>query len=358
MKRKRSPELAVVESRKKASPRLRKDETVPCPFVQIIQQYGLLASIASSLSPKDLLALALSSKTVHHAIFPRPCSLVNLLGKMSCPGRGIRIRQRQHKKTDFFNPCGSSEYVQCGTTSGKVESRPCISCKVTTCDECRIHCVYQSNYEDPGDPEELPCFSGFVLLSPPMIPILSPHHLSLDVQPPGPRWQNPSNGEVGPYHDQGFIDVPFDSDTFGPPEFVEDILDLDLGRHSLALSLSSNVPDPSPVLQAFYDVTEHRKRWFCDTCLPPVLLECPEVDQAKICRCTLRDRFLDRWLCLQCYEAEEATISKSYPKNLGHCGCGRGSDRIVCLWCNGVVLEEEAPEATDPDNPTSIAGSP
>ncbi|KAF1846516.1 uncharacterized protein K460DRAFT_367273 [Cucurbitaria berberidis CBS 394.84] len=348
MKRKRSPELASVESRKKASQHSLNDVSISCLFVRILQQYELLASVASSLFPEDLLALALSSKAIYHAIFPRPCSLENLLGKLSCPGKGIQIRQKHHKKSSFFYAYDCNEYVQCGATSGRIESRPCLNCKVTTCDECRVHCVYQSHYEKPSDPDELPNFSGFVLLSPLEVPIMSPQHLTLDHQLPGPLWQNPANGQGGPYHDQGFIDVPFDDDTFGPPEFVEDILNLNLGQHSLALSVSSNVPDPSPVLQAFYQVTEQRKRFFCDLCLPPTLLKCSEGIQPKLCHCTLRGRFLDRWLCLRCYETEEAAISKTYSTHRDHHACGRSSDRVVCQWCWGLVLEpKDEPETAE-----------
>lgn len=340
MKRKRSPELAIVQNRKKKPQHSPDEETTPCPLIRILQQYGLLASVASGLSPEDLLALALSSKAIYHAILPRPCSLENLLGKLSCPGKGIQIRQKHHKKSTFFYAFNCKEYVQCGTTSGRIESRPCINCKVTTCNECRVHCVYQSNYMETDDPDELPNFSGYTLLSPHEIPIQSPHHLTLELQFPGPPWQDPSAGKGGPYHDQGFIDVPFDDDRFGPPEFVEDILDLDLGQESLAVSVSSNVPDPSPVLQAFHKVTEQRKRRFCDTCLPTILQR-SDGFHAKICQCTLRGRLLDRWLCLRCYEMEEAAISKSYSKHIDHCGCGQESTHVVCLWCRGLVLQRE-----------------
>ncbi|KAH7398529.1 hypothetical protein BKA66DRAFT_206039 [Pyrenochaeta sp. MPI-SDFR-AT-0127] len=360
MKRKRSSEMALTESRKRASQRTSQSEIMLCPLIRILQQYGLLASIASWLFPEDLLALALTSKAIHQAISPRPCSLENLLGKLSCPGKGIQIRQKHHKKSMFFYAYDCSEYVQCGSTSDIVESRPCVSCKVTTCNECRIHCVYQSNYEAPSDLDELPSFSGFVLLTPREVPILSPQHLAaFDSQSSGPPWQNPSKGLNGPYHDQGFIDVPFDDNTFGPPEFVEDILNLDLGQHSLGVSISSNVPAPSPVLKAFHQITEQRKRQFCDACLPPTLAKRREGSQYMLCHCSLRKHFLDRWLCLRCYEMEEIAISKAYPAHIERCGCAQNSsDRVVCLWCSGVVPEsKDEADVPDLDSDASTVGS-
>lgn len=350
IKRKRSPEPAEAESRKRTPQVSSEDESVLCPLIRILQQYGLLASIASGLFPEDLLALALTSKAIHQAISPRPCSLENLLGKLSCPGKGIQIRQKHHKKSTYFYAYDCSEYVQCGSTSDNVESRPCVNCKVTTCNECRVHCVYQSNYETPGDLDELPNFSGFVLLASPEVPILSPQHMGVDLVLPGLScWQNPSNGHDGPYHDQGFIDVPFDDVTFGPPEFVEDILNRDLGQHSLAASVSSNVPAPSPVLKAFHQISEQRKRQFCEICLPTTFAKRREGSQSMLCHCSLRKRFLDRWLCLRCYEMEETAISKAYPAHIDRCGCAEGSsDYVICLWCSGVVLESKD-EADVPD---------
>lgn len=356
MKRKRSPELGVVQTRKKKPHQSPDELSTPCPLLLILQQYGLLVSISSGLSPEDLLALALSTKAIYHAISPRPCSLENLLGKLSCPGKGVQIRQKIHKKSSASNAFDCKEYVQCGSTSESVESRPCIHCKVSTCNECRIHCVYQSNYLEASDPDELPYFSGYTLLSPLEVPIISPHHMRLELQFPGPLWQDPSAGKVGPYHDQGFIDVPFDDDQFAPPEFVDEILDLDLGQQSLAVSVSSDVPDPSPVLQVFHKVSQQRMRRFCDMCLPSSPLNWPDGIHASLCQCTLRGRFLDRWLCLRCYEMEELALAKSYPKHVDHCGCGQESGQelthVVCLWCKGLVLP--GADSVDGDLPSDF----
>jgi hypothetical protein len=286
------------------------------PLAVIFREYGLLETILAGLGPDDLLALLLSSKAIHQALVPRSGSLENLLGKLHCSGRGVNIRNERHKKSTFFYTYECKDYVQCSATvKGRcVETRPCVKCRVATCDECRIHCVYQSNFENSCD-----------------TPILSPHHLAPDEATP--RWQDPSIGLAEPYHDQGFIDAPFEDDAFGPPEDVRALLDIDLGRHELAGSALSNVLDPSPVLRALHQATEQRKRRFCNTCLPPDLAQRRQTAQPALCQCTLRKQYLDRWLCIRCYEIEEAAIAKVYPEHHQQCSCGQQLGDVTCLWC-------------------------
>jgi hypothetical protein len=312
-----------------------------CPLVEIFREYGLLETIFGGLGPDDLLALLLSSKAIHQALVPRSGSLENLLGKLHCSGSGVNIRNKIHKKSTFFYTYKCKEYVQCSATvKGRcVETRPCVKCRVATCDECRIHCVYQSNFENPCDEDELPNFSGYVLLSAPETPILSPHHLAPDEATP--RWQDPSIGLTKPYHDQGFIDTPFEDDAFGPPEDVRALLDIDLGRHVLASSALSNVLDPSPVLRALHQATEQRKRKFCDACLPPELAKHSKGGKFHVCQCTLKSHFLNRWLCLRCYETEVASITKAYPNHRHRCDCQQRVGNTVCMWCYGSVIDKE-----------------
>ncbi|KAH8704433.1 hypothetical protein GQ44DRAFT_555391, partial [Phaeosphaeriaceae sp. PMI808] len=244
----------------------------------------------------------------------------------------------------------------------KVETRPCVNCNVATCDECRIHCVYQSIYEtssDPEDPAELPKFSGFVFLEPLEQPILSPYHLPLGNTTKNPCWQNPITGKGGPYHDQGYLDVPFDVDSSAPPECINDVLDLDLGQQSLiSISEDSRYGTPSPVTWALCNPPEQRKILLCDICFerqapkgplalrPSVPLHwLPKVSGTtpiKPCHCTLRSRFLKRWLCLRCYQAECSTISQwttttTKEPTTSTCRCGRDAHHVLCLWCWGEV---------------------
>ncbi|KAH9882034.1 hypothetical protein J1614_001205 [Plenodomus biglobosus] len=230
-KRRSNSDVARVCKKTKSDPPPTKSSV--CPLLRVMQQYGLLLSIVLNLSPEDLLALALSTKALYQAIAPRIRSLQNLLGRMPCPGRGIQIRQRHHQISEYSDPNRCTQYVACASasTSRRVETRPCVGCRVNTCDECRIHCVYQSIYEESCEEDELPNFSGFVMLNASEVPILSPNHLNSN----GTSWQDPSKHEGRPYHDQGFIDLPFDEKDYGPPECVENILSLDLGINSLAV---------------------------------------------------------------------------------------------------------------------------
>ncbi|KAF3042861.1 hypothetical protein E8E11_008456 [Didymella keratinophila] len=343
-----------------------------CPLTQVLRQYGLLESMVASLKPKDLLALGLSCKATYSALFPRPGSLDNLLGRMPCCGRGIEIRKRMHHKSTFYYAYQCTEFAQCRTSSGRqtIDERPCATCKVTTCDECRIHCVYQSIYEAPEDPEDLPNFSGFVLLDPLECAILSPHHLSTEDFELA-KWQDRASDAIsGPYHDQGFLDMPLEVDQPGTPEKISDVLDVDLGVNSLMTwSGNSQFGFPSPVLQSLCNVAEERKLCLCEYCfgeaskgyeglkpkLPKLSWLTPDLSQEtlKECHCTLRSHILDRWQCVKCYESEASTIKgiqKMVPVKAS-CRCGLDAGRLVCMWCWGEVLEGMTNSRAPADEP-------
>jgi len=343
------------------------------PLVTIFQQYGLLEAVVSNIHAHDLLALALTSKTLHKAIASCPESMENLLGRVRCSGMGVQIRAIRHQNSTYTQQVDTyhcTEYVVCGSATHRyVESQPCITCQVATCDECRIHVVYQSIYQppdDPDDPAELPNFSGFVLLCPDEQAILSPHHLPSGDSEELPRWRDPSLGQGGPYHDQGILDTPIESTVFGAPECIEDILDLDLGLQSLkSTSRDSRYGSPSPVLWSLSNVVEKRKIRLCTTCiehcdakkrllvhephrrssrLSSRLPTPPDETPLQECHCTLRERFLDRWLCLQCYLVEESAMSlcsMSKTKRGAQCSCTEPATRVLCLWCRGEVMERD-----------------
>lgn len=341
------------------------------PLAIIARQYQLLESIIGHLQADDLLALALTSKALNKSIFASSTSLQNLLGRLKCSGRGIQIRNECHKKSTFFYSYNCTEYVKCGsdTPLPKFEIKPCITCKVATCNECRIHCTYQSIYEAPSDPddeEELPNFSGFVLLQPLEQPILSPHHLISETSSAAARWRDPSEGHMTPYHDQGYLDVPLETAASAPSECIEDILDLDLGSQSLvSMSGDSRYAAPSPVLSSLCQVTEARKVDICTSCAEDDMscdicatkpnttralaanevLEEPRLTPAVTCHCTLRSHILDRWLCLRCYSSEETAVAeRAHAMNSdkeGICHCGKLAKHVLCLWCQGIIHEEE-----------------
>ncbi|KAJ4410754.1 hypothetical protein N0V91_001682 [Didymella pomorum] len=343
-----------------------------CPLIQVLRQYGLLETIVASLKPKDLLALALSCKATYSALFPRPGSLDNLLVRMPCCGTGVEMRKRMHHKSTFYFAYQCTEFAQCRTSSGRqtIEERPCATCKVTTCDECRIHCVYQSIYETPEDPEDLPNFSGFVLLDALECAILSPHHLPNE-DTEVPRWQDrASNARIGPYHDQGFLDMPLEIDQPGTPEKISDVLDVNLGLYSLMTrSGTSRFGFPSPVLQSLCNVAEQRKLCLCECCygkaskgheelnpeLPKLSWLTPNLspEAFKKCHCTLRSHILDRWQCVKCYKSEESTIKGIHrvAPEMASCRCGLDAARVVCMWCWGEILEDMTNPGAPSDEP-------
>lgn len=375
MKRKRSlddsnamsPQLQTKAPKKltasRVTPELAETETsVARSLIQTLRQYGLLEMLVSCLKPSDLLALALSCKSIYDALFPRSESLENLLGRMACCGTGVAMRTRIHHKSTFYYAYQCTEFAQCRTISGRqITERPCVSCKVTTCDECRIHCVYQSIYETPADPDELPNFSGFVLLNSSECAILSPHHLSAE-DADSPRWQDrASNVAIESYHDQGFLDMPLEIDQPGTPEKISDVLDVDLGLSSLTQwSGNSQFGFPSPVLQSLCNVVEERKLFLCECCfnkapegykslkpeLPSLSWLKPIMTQEGLedCHCSLRSHVLDRWQCVKCYEAEESVIkgicSMASRPGEWFCRCGLDAEKIVCMWCWGEIVEK------------------
>jgi hypothetical protein len=366
MKRKRPEEPVVQPTIKRKAATSTSSIARSNRLCDMLREYAMLEAVISNLCADDLLALALTSKALHEAIMPRSVSLENLLGRLKCSGKGIVIRNRCHQKSKWFYDCECTEWAMCGSDnpSRTVKMKPCITCKVATCNECRVHCVYQSIFQAPDDPDDLPNFSGFVLLEPYEHGILSPHHLTLD--DPSPRWQDPTKALVAPYHDQGYLDAPLLYDAPAPAECIEEVLDFDLGQQRLSsISQDSRYECPPPVLNSLCKVTESRKIVVCDDCLenraprgpaamknegnpmPPLPWLTQRFGSPPIepCQCTLRTHFVDRWLCLRCYENEAKTIkacAKPFSWDImGMCRCGKAACHVLCLWCWGEVAEEE-----------------
>ncbi|KAF2261349.1 hypothetical protein CC78DRAFT_583785 [Lojkania enalia] len=330
MKRKRIDAPVPVYPKKVAisSPKVvtNKSSTQNCRLTQILGQYGILQSIASHLFPKDLCSLAVSSKATYKAIFPRNESRISLLKLLKCDGRGIRIRGASHRKSHYFYDYECQEHALCGTeqVNRNVETQPCISCGVNTCDECRIHCVYRSIYQPPDEPDELPNFSGFALLSEPEMGILSPEHLGVKN---AESWGLNPECQQTSHHDQGILDIPLESNVYAAPISIDEIIDTNLGAGPLKFSFSSDSPHPSPVTKAFWEITEKRKRMLCQRCF----------DKRRTighCCCSLRERYLNRWLCLKCYQKEEKIIAKLREPDPEECICGIPIvSHSICLWC-------------------------
>ncbi|KAH7116137.1 hypothetical protein B0J11DRAFT_444025 [Dendryphion nanum] len=337
MKRKREQSLDDTVPSKKSTIDLALETRIKiCPLIKILTQYGLLSCIASYLVPRDLFALAATSKAALEAIFPRPESRKSLLKKTLCEGKGIAIRVSHHQKSPFFYTFDCKESVQCGTQADGIEVRPCSRCNTNTCDECRIHCVYQSIHLPAEEPDELDAFSGFALLHSHEMGILSEAHLNLEAAP----WTEFRN------HDQGYLDLPLTSSVFAAPVNIEELINVDLGSRPLTITYSSGTPHPSPVIKAFWEITEQRKRSLCEKCFDQQSLK-GRCSRSR-CRCTLKGRFLNRWLCLGCFQEEEKQL-KSSTLGIGgfnptKCGCGtelnENTTKTVCLWCCGTTTNQ------------------
>ncbi|KAF2182441.1 hypothetical protein K469DRAFT_233393 [Zopfia rhizophila CBS 207.26] len=314
----------------------------------IITQYGILECLACNLTAKDLFSLALTSRTAHQAILTNEESRLNLTKRSKCDSTGIRIRSKHHRKSSWFHKYPCTEYATCGSEDKlrDVESHPCASCGVNTCDECRIHCVYQSIHLPRDAPDELPYYSGFVLLNPPEMGILSPQQFGEDEE-----WEEPINGVAKPYHDQGYLDTALEDDEYADVESIEGIITLNLGRDDIEGNHSSGWHVPSAVVRAFWDITEQRKRLLCPTCFEKHADEdnWHMHDDDGMCQCTLKSRFLDRWICLKCFLEEEKS-DQEFPhgvkkcQDVSNCSCGDvfttyRCPRVLCLWCKGEVRQ-------------------
>lgn len=339
MKRKRVGIFTSGPLSKRAAKKSKEERPINiCPLIKVLGQYGLLSCITSYLVPRDLYALATTSKAAFRAIFPRPESRKSLLKKTLCEGKGVAIRASHHKKSPFFETFGCIESVKCGTEDENIEVQPCARCNTNTCDECRTHCVYQSIRQPVDEPDELESFSGFVLLNNLEMGILSDAHLDVE----SPRWSTLQN-----YHDQGFLDIPLTSNVFAAPVEIGELINADLGFRPLTTIYSSGTPHPSPVIKAFWEITERRKRSICSRCFEAKIRKGQLSGQS--CHCTLQGRFLDRWLCLGCFQQEEEEVKSSTLGISGttptQCPCGTTLDesttRTICLWCNGAAHNHE-----------------
>jgi hypothetical protein len=332
----------------------------PCHLLQLLTQYGVLVAITSHLFPADLYSLAATSKTAYRSIFTCHESHSSLLGKMACDGRGVALRREHHNDSRYrsdptvLRSFHGQAFKEDGQTQpfaryfrsemeGETPARPCTTCKHMTCDECRIHCVFQTTWQGAGADEEVPTMTGFALLSSQEMGILTPFALGLDDR--ATRVQQVIVGQLVPYHDMGYLEAPLASDAYANPESIDQIIHFELGRASLKLSDDSTAPHPSSIIRPFWELTEERKWSICPSCAE----EWRKGAEDAYCHCTLREHLLDRWLCLPCYkqEVESAKDLAIHPApRAGKSACNNCGDRVdtqslrmMCTWCWGECLE-------------------
>tara|TARA_R110002003_G_scaffold814_6_gene21576 strand:+ start:5799 stop:6878 length:1080 start_codon:yes stop_codon:yes gene_type:complete len=173
-------------------------------------------------------------------------------------------------------------------------------------------------------------------------------------------WHLPP-GATKSHHDQGRFHVPLHIDGLADPEPIDRILDLDLGCRRVTPRGRTEAPfDGENLVSLFSMFACHRVETVC----PPCSRE-HEGEGLVSCSCTLRKRFLDRWLCLQCYVKEHKADIELEKHNVrdritGHihsrtCRCGvtitADDDHVViCNWCKGVIAYDESDSDADLDD--------
>jgi hypothetical protein len=162
-----------------------------------------------------------------------------------------------------------------------------------------------------------------------------------------------------PRHDQGRFHIPFNVAEVGDPEPIERILDQDLGRSPVITPVGRTAYPycGTPMVSFVNMVASGREDVVCEPCY----------EQAKKqghppCSCTLRKRFLDRWVCVTCYKKEEQMdIAKRMstmvinPSTMDHyhvCSCGADfaddwEPKTLCNWCHGEIIGDGDEEVTE-----------
>jgi hypothetical protein len=146
-----------------------------------------------------------------------------------CPGNGLEVRLKDQC------PCRTrswNSYLGCGGEGYDVKS--CISCGISTCDECRIHVTYQVHVEDPGL-DSRRWWTGYVLSCPFPVGLYPPKG------PDNASWYLPP-GLRRSHHDQGRLHAALEDDVIANPEPIERILDINLGHQRITPSGRTALP--------------------------------------------------------------------------------------------------------------------
>ncbi|KAF2121693.1 hypothetical protein BDV96DRAFT_218352 [Lophiotrema nucula] len=222
-----------------------------------------------------------------------------------------------------------------GKGDNRIEIRPCVECGNHVCDECRVHCVYQNLYdvklyEGMG-------FGGHVFLR-----SWANHIYPLDDDE---SWKYKNRKKFRPHHDHGVLSLRLDG-TLGTgqlPISIDTLLDAPLASIALNQHVLRNTTELyDPLIHDIVHAAEGRKWFVCDECFR----DCGAGQ--KKCNCTLKSRFLDRWLCIPCYEHDmeiDHDYSRRFKKGDGtkvSCLCGKTTNtlhdlRTVCSWCDGEI---------------------
>lgn len=307
-------------------------------------QYGIIERIATYLISIDLFRLAKTSKTTWTAIAKTPTRWRNLTSKGSCDGLGIEHRLHIVRKGIESNwhtvQVSNRDFLQwhdslaqrCGATDEGTESKPCTECGFMVCDECRVHCLYFTDFRS------LPGFSYQLLTC--LGRLLGLKH--------GIEYQSSILSDELLKHDQPYYKIRPE-----PQSAIGELIRINLGRQ-----------DVMGVL--FGGIVEGRKRFMCEACASEGgegLEQAGKVVKAAIseggreCSCTLKSHFLDRWLCFpcawresakdvayhdrnMCFEQARPGQARNYAPSVCACGTeleGNKNALVFCGWCGGKV---------------------
>jgi hypothetical protein len=233
--------------------------------------------------------------------------------------------------------------IDCRKFGFETESRPCVDCGINTCDECRIHVFYNSLTEDSGF-DKRRWWAGFYFLQPSAIAVYPTKDSD------NSAWHRPIE-EMLPLHDQGRVHIPLNLNigAIGDPEPIARMLDLDLGtRQFISPRGRTQFPYSGDSIVSFLNmIVNKRKDLACPSCYQE-----RQKKGVVPCSCTLRKRFLDRWLCATCYIKEDKAdedlrchVPITDEIGQGHvhvCDCGAElapevRPKVMCNWCKGEI---------------------
>ena len=318
-------------------------------LLHLTAQCPIMERIVAHLRPKDLVPLAQTCKSIHADLkFDRSNNKANLLTKTLCPGHGIktlralRDRPREGNFSTFDECAGEDDGLD-------IETRPCVRCRVNTCDTCRIHVTSQTLVEDPGL-TGYRWWAGYVLAYPTVIRLFPP-----DDGADYDAWNAPL-ASFRPQHDKGHVGLNFDSYAVGEPESLDFVLNTDLGRASFPLPKDASIfaIGTRDVLAPLWPMIEQRLNRLCTgSC-------CPKAKPIKRCHWTLRKHLVDNWTCVQCHtkkDEKEYSIVKMRGFPLVSCTCGNIIDfddpetsSAICNWCKGELIVEPYEDEKDQVN--------
>lgn len=297
--------------------------------------------LVSHLQPDDLVTVTTTCQVVQQQFRMGNTKVKkSLLRKTLCPGLGLEIRRSIHC------PCKTPawhKYSGCGGEGYDVTSKPCIECGINTCDECRTHVTYQVFMDDSGL-DNRRWWAGHLMLIPYVFGLLPPEGIE------GSSWHLPPDLMTS-HHDEGRLHIPAHVSALADPEPLDRILDKNLGRHNLSPWGRTTEPyNGENVIDPLTTIAMDRRVLVCQPCYK----EQRERKEVAPCSCTLRKRFLDRWMCIPCNLKEMNRIQGKRTDQLEldeteihyesfTCRCGskfslHGDMEFLCAWCDGCII--------------------